>query len=110
MHTYRVIATLSVGEGTILHLTEEQAKSRLHNLMRLDEGHYRATTVLQFKRGEVVVMEQALPKGSERYAEHVTGDAPAEDPRPGAAPAGDPAPSPPPADKPSGKKKGFFRK
>lgn len=109
MQTYRATQTLSIGEGTVLFLTADQAKSRAHHLTlvgELDEAGgcvYRAMAVLQFKRGEIVRIEGSLPKGHEASAVCLTTVQPAGDPEPAAAPEQTES------GKKSGKK-GFFRK
>lgn len=98
MNTYRAVQTVPIGAEMIVILTEQQAKTRLHNLEPLGEGRYRAVTPLQFKRGEVFGLMSALPKGHEHFVELITdptapsaGVPPAVD----TPPSGNPPPAPP---------------
>ena len=111
MQTYRAIDTLTVGEGTVLELTEAQAKTRAHKLQSLGESRYQATDTLQFKRGETVKLDGELPKGHERYAECLDGTSHEAQPVQTSAEASrDAGPGERPAAPTTGKKKRFFGK
>lgn len=67
---YRVLTLFSPGVGTVLALSEAQARDRRHALKPLDDGRYEVTAPVQFKIGEVVGYDgepsKALPRQLER--------------------------------------------
>lgn len=93
MRQYRIRNTLTVAAGTMLGLSAEQVRRRRHQLEPIDPqpgeapqwgpGRYRATTLVQFKQGEVVGIDGDLPKVHEPLVERLE-EAPAES---GPAPA-----------------------
>ena len=62
MNRFRTLNMLSIGAGTVLKLSVEQAVQRAHNLKDLGGGRYEALVVVQFKRGETIGIEGDLPK------------------------------------------------
>lgn len=70
---YRVTSTLSVGPGTLLGLTKEQAVPRAYALAAKGSGQYLTTLPVQFKVGEVIGYEGDLPKGQAELVEPVKG-------------------------------------
>lgn len=42
------------GTDVILRLTQVQAAPRMHALEEVEDGHYRPTSVIQFKAGETI--------------------------------------------------------
>jgi len=53
---------MNFGQGTILELTDDQAKRRIHNLTEGEKGVYIVDKVVQFKMGEVIGYEGDIPK------------------------------------------------
>jgi hypothetical protein len=85
---YKVIATLTLGPGTKLGLSKEQAAARAHALDSAGKRTYLTKEPVQFKAGEEIVFEGELPKHAVELVESPDG-APADKP---AAPASaDPA-------------------
>lgn len=95
MERYRAVQTVPIGAEMLVVLTEQQAKTRLHNLEPLGEGRYRAVAPLQFKRGEVFGLMSALPKGHEQFVERLREDESV--PRAANAPVSGSPPPPSPA-------------
>lgn len=59
---YSIIATLTVHPGTVLGLSDEQARRREHAVRRIGRGRFEVIAATQFKRGEVIECDEALPK------------------------------------------------
>jgi ABC-type sugar transport system ATPase subunit len=88
METYRTMATLPVAAGTLLTLSADQVRRRRHQLEPVDPqsgnpnqwgaGQYRATQLVQFKKGEVVGIAGELPKGHEALVERLEAKAAAK--------------------------------
>lgn len=63
MDKYNVQQTVTLAAGTVLLLSERQAKARRNSLVKI-EGRdlYRATALVQFKAGEEIGLEGPAPK------------------------------------------------
>ena len=60
---YQVTGVKAIfGPGFVLELTEGQAQPRLSNLRKLGQGRYSVTTPVEFKQGEVIGTDIAIPK------------------------------------------------
>lgn len=59
---YTVTAASARFHQGVLELTKEQAASRLHNLKAKGKGCYEIVNPVEFKRGEVIGYDGALPK------------------------------------------------
>jgi len=79
---YTVVSTLTLGPGTKLGLSKEQAASRAHLLTPAGKGHYITNAHVQFKAGEEINCDDELPKHAAQLVEKA-GKAPP------AAPGGD---------------------
>lgn len=62
MDKYQIISSLSVGAGVRLGLSKEQAACRAHVLKDEGKGVYMTLAAVQFKAGESVSIDGALPK------------------------------------------------
>lgn len=71
MKMYRTIKAVPVSAGTVVLLTDEQARRRRGRVEALGEGRYRLNELLAFKAGEVVGIEGALPKVHQELLEPV---------------------------------------
>ena len=58
----RALQTLRLGPGTILTLSEQQARDRAHVLASGNDGSYTSTGEVCFKAGEVFGVAVELPK------------------------------------------------
>lgn len=62
MKRYRTRQALPLAAGTVVHLSEAQARDRRGRVVDLGEGRYQLAELLTFKAGEVLGLEGELPK------------------------------------------------
>ena len=62
MQKYLIVAAATFGAGSRLGLSKEQAAARATALLEVGKGVYVAQQQVQFKAGEVVTIDGALPK------------------------------------------------
>lgn len=62
MEVYRCKQILTLVAGTVVGLSPDQARRRLHKLESIGEGRYKAKASVQFKSGEVISLEVPVPK------------------------------------------------
>jgi ABC-type sugar transport system ATPase subunit len=70
---YRMTKEVPMAAGTVVLLTDAQARDRKGRVEALGEGRYRLNELLAFKAGEVVGIEGALPKVHQELLEPVGG-------------------------------------
>lgn len=68
---YRILQPLKFHSGALLGLTEDQARVRKTVIESLGARLYRVITEVQFKAGEIISYEGALPKSMAFSAEPV---------------------------------------
>lgn len=71
MKMYRTTQLVPVSAGTVVLLSEAQARDRKGRVEELGEGRYRLKELLVFKKGEVLGIEGALPKVHQELVEAV---------------------------------------
>jgi hypothetical protein len=62
MMNYRTIQALPLAAGTVVQLSEAQARDRRDRVEPLGEGRFRLKELQAFKAGEVLGIEGELPK------------------------------------------------
>lgn len=78
---YIATKTATFGPGARLLLSNEQAAPRLHALKALASGLYETTSPVQFKAGESIGVQGAVPKSLQAVLD--SGDKPAKPRKPG---------------------------
>lgn len=73
MTRYRTKQALPVAAGTIVQLSEAQARDRKGRVVDLGEGRYQLAELLTFKAGEVLGIEGELPKVHQGLVDVVAG-------------------------------------
>lgn len=71
MEAYRFKQIMTLPAGTMLGLSPDQARRRLHNLESIGEGRYMAKATVQFKCGEVIGLEVPVPKWVDAFVDPV---------------------------------------
>lgn len=87
MNLYRAKQLVEVDAGSMLQLTDQQAKRRAPKIQRIEGGGYRALVPVQFKAGETFGLEGELPKVQQALVERADGTA-AHSPATAEAPGG----------------------
>lgn len=59
---YTIIASITIGPGLVLGLSDAQAAARSGSLRAVGKGKYEVTATVQFKAGEVIHTDAELPK------------------------------------------------
>lgn len=59
---YTAVSVVTLPEGAVLELSEQQAAARKHALLPVGKGRYKTSAPVQFKTGEVFGYEGELPK------------------------------------------------
>lgn len=79
MKRFRTIRALPLASGTVVQLSEAQARDRKGRVVDMGEGRYQLAELLTFKAGEVLGIEGELPKVHQELVEEMAGvDAPSD--------------------------------
>lgn len=90
MNRYTLNRGVFIDAGTLLGLSEAQARPRVHQLTKRDDGLYETTAIVNFKAGEVIAIAEPPKRIADAFDEVV-------DARPSARAERKPAPAAPAA-------------